>query len=55
MKRIATLLAAAPALPAFAHGGHGPASGFHWHATDTAGFVVVLVLAAAAIWSSRGK
>ncbi|MGE4243291.1 hypothetical protein [Ramlibacter sp.] len=54
MKRIATLLAGFAALPAFAHGGHGSATDIHWHATDTAGFVLVGVLVALAIWFSRG-
>jgi hypothetical protein len=53
MKRIATLLAAATCLPAFAHGGHG-ATTSHWHATDTAGFVLVALLAGLALWLSRG-
>ena len=37
---------------AFAHDGHGLA-GAHWHASDTLGFVLVTVLAAAALWISR--
>ena len=37
---------------AWAHAGHGLA-GSHWHASDTLGFVVVAVLAAAAVWLSR--
>jgi hypothetical protein len=37
---------------AIAHQGHG-AAGVHWHATDTAGFVAVAVLAGVAIWLSR--
>jgi len=55
MKRFVTLLACLPTLPAFAHGGHGAATEFHWHATDTAGFVTIVVLAAVAIWMSRGE
>jgi hypothetical protein len=39
---------------ALAHDGHG-LSGLHWHASDTWGFVVVVALAAAAVWISRGK
>jgi hypothetical protein len=27
----------------------------HWHATDTAGFAVVALLATLAIWLSRGE
>jgi hypothetical protein len=37
-----------------AHEVHGLA-GSHWHATDTAGFAVVALLAAIAIWLSRGE
>ena len=37
---------------AWAHEGHGLA-GSHWHASDTLGFVVVALLAAAAVWLSR--
>jgi hypothetical protein len=54
MTRLAALLSLALAAPAFAHDGHGP-TGSHWHATDTLGFVVVLALAAAAVWFSRRK
>jgi hypothetical protein len=39
---------------AFAHDGHGLQSP-HWHATDSAGFIVVAVLATLAIWLSRDK
>ncbi len=38
---------------ALAHDGHALA-GAHWHATDAYGFAVVAVLAAAALWLSRG-
>ena len=37
-----------------AHEVHG-LGGSHWHATDTAGFAVVALLAAIAIWLSRGE
>ena len=40
---------------AHAHAGHGAAQDWHWHATDTSGFLMVAVLAALAIWLSRGK
>jgi hypothetical protein len=43
-------LALAPAV--LAHDGHG-LGGNHWHASDTAGFITVAVLAAAALWLSR--
>ena len=36
-----------------AHDGHGM-SGAHWHATDTAGLLLVGGLAALAIWFWRG-
>jgi len=36
----------------FAHDGHG-LSGTHWHASDTLGFLLVAVLALAAVWWSR--
>jgi hypothetical protein len=53
------LLAAALALfataGAHAHGGHGAIGEWHWHATDTAGFVLVAVLGAVALWLSRGE
>jgi hypothetical protein len=39
---------------AMAHGGHGVEEA-HWHATDLYGFVVVAVLATAAIWFSRSE
>ena len=38
---------------ALAHDGHG-LSGTHWHASDTLGFLVVIGLAAVAVWMSRG-
>ncbi len=40
------------ATSASAHDGHSLA-GTHWHATDTLGFVLVAVLALAAVWFSR--
>ncbi len=40
------------AVNASAHDGHGLTS-THWHATDTLGFVLVGVLALAAVWFSR--
>jgi hypothetical protein len=55
MKRLAALLACSAALPALAHGGHGAANAWHWHATDTSGFLMVAVLAGLAVWLSRGE
>jgi hypothetical protein len=40
------------AAPALAHGGHGAAD-WHWHASDTSGFLMVVVLASLALWLSR--
>ena len=37
-----------------AHPGHGASEPWHWHATDTSGFLMVAVLAGLAIWLSRG-
>ena len=57
MQLIPRLSAAAALLSctaaSWAHDGHGLA-GSHWHASDTAGFVFVVVLATIAIWLSRG-
>jgi hypothetical protein len=63
MKHIAALLAALPValpsllftLPALAHDGHGALTPFHWHASDTAGFITIAVLAGLALWLSRGE
>ena len=38
-----------------AHPGHGAVQDWHWHATDTSGFLMVAVLAGLSIWLSRGK
>ena len=56
MKRRTLSLATLSLLPglALAHEGHG-LSGAHWHATDTVGLLIVVALAAAAWWSSRGR
>jgi hypothetical protein len=43
------------ATSAHAHPGHGAASAWHWHATDTSGFLMVAVLAGVALWISRGE
>ena len=40
---------------AHAHPGHGAGQAWHWHATDTSGFLMVAVLAGLALWLSRGE
>lgn len=58
MRLLPTALAAslsALAGGAHAHAGHGAAQPWHWHATDTSGFLMVAVLAGLAIWLSRGE
>ena len=50
---IAPLLALAAS--AHAHPGHGASSAWHWHASDTSGFLTVAVLAGLALWLSRGE
>ena len=49
----ASVLASLPLWSA-AHDGHG-LQGVHWHATDSVGFMVLAVLAAAALWFGRRK
>jgi len=50
---LAPLLAFAAS--AQAHPGHGASTPWHWHATDTSGFLLVAVLAGLALWLSRGE
>ena len=50
--RATALLLVAPA--AVAHPGHGIATAFHWHATDTVGMLLVGGLAGLIVWLSRG-
>ena len=56
-----TLLRSLPGLLLFAtsavhaHPGHGAVQEWHWHASDTAGFLMVAVLAGLAIWLSGKK
>jgi hypothetical protein len=52
--RLSLALASLIAAPAFAHPGHGAVQEWHWHATDTSGFLMVVVLGALALWLSRG-
>ena len=42
------------AASAHAHPGHGAFSDWHWHATDTTGFLLVALLAGLAIWLFSG-
>ena len=53
-QRLLPAALSALATSAHAHSGHGAATEWHWHASDTAGFVMVVVLAGLAIWLSRG-
>jgi hypothetical protein len=53
--RLSLALASFIAAPAYAHSGHGAVSEWHWHATDTSGFLMVAVLGALALWLSRGE
>ena len=48
-KLIAACASLAFPLLAAAHDGHGM-TGLHWHASDTVGFVVLAVIAAASLW-----
>jgi hypothetical protein len=54
MKQLASIVPLLVAASAFAHDGHGVAE-WHWHATDSAGFVFLLVVAAIALWASRDQ
>ena len=38
-----------------AHPGHGAVQEWHWHSTDTFGFLMVAVLAGLALWLSGKK
>ena len=37
-----------------AHPGHGATQAWHWHPTDTAGIIAVALVAALALWFTRG-
>ncbi len=50
---VATALLATSA--AQAHEGHGLPGSSHWHASDTLGLLLVVVLAAGALWLGRRK
>jgi hypothetical protein len=55
MKTIILIAACALSTGASAHNGHGML-GFHWHATDTLGFILGLNVVAAIGWFiGRGK
>ncbi|AMO22362.1 hypothetical protein GCM10027034_27020 [Ramlibacter solisilvae] len=54
--RTTLLLSGLAASGAWAHDGHGMPTASHWHATDVLGLILVLGMAAVAIWlSGRGK
>jgi hypothetical protein len=50
---IATYAISTATTAAFAHDGHG-LGGSHWHSTDVAGFVALALMAALAVWFTRG-
>jgi Co/Zn/Cd efflux system component len=52
MNKLIVLSAASVSQWAQAHDGHG-LEGSHWHASDTLGFVAVLVVVAAVWWTRR--
>ena len=54
MRTFWAALAAAPAT-GWAHEGHGIDSLSHWHATDTAGLLLVIGVSLAVIWWGRRK
>ncbi len=54
-KLLLAAAAALAALPAQAHEGHGLPGATHWHATDVAGLVAIVALAAGAAWWIRRK
>ena len=55
LQRLLPAALLALATSAHAHPGHGAAAAWHWHASDTAGFLMVVVFAGLAIWLSRGE
>jgi hypothetical protein len=55
MKKLITVALAALPLLASAHEGHGLPGASHWHATDTAGLLLVLGAALALVFFSRRK
>ncbi|HYJ99608.1 MAG TPA: hypothetical protein VEX14_16220 [Burkholderiaceae bacterium] len=54
MKPLLGTLALAASPLALAHEGHGM-DAFHWHATDTLGFIVLAVAAGLVLWAIRRK
>jgi hypothetical protein len=55
MKTAITTLLSLAAMAASAHEGHGLPGASHWHASDTLGLLLVVVLAAGAWIISRRK
>ncbi len=55
MHKLLILALPLAAMNAWAHEGHGLPGQSHWHATDTAGLLLVAVMAAGAFWFSRRK
>jgi hypothetical protein len=53
IKTIASCALLIRASAVLAHDGHG-LDGSHWHSTDVAGFVALAVVAALAVWFTRG-
>jgi hypothetical protein len=55
LQRLLPAALCALATSVHAHPGHGAVTAWHWHASDTAGFLTVAVLAGIALWLSRGE
>jgi hypothetical protein len=55
MNKLLILALPLAAVNAWAHEGHGMPGTGHWHATDTAGLLLVAVLAVGTLWFSRRK
>jgi hypothetical protein len=52
-KRLLPVALCALATSVYAHPGHGALTEWHWHASDTGGFLVVALLAGLAVWLAR--
>ena len=55
MTKLLILTLPLAAMNAWAHEGHGLPGVSHWHATDTAGLLLVAALAVGALWFGRRK